>query len=307
MAITYRKHRFSGFQEYIDRNASRGPASADSTPLYAHPVDSWILQTLNATPIKAVMSRAMDVFISFQFGHMLTSSIPIDQNSFPDLFEVLAHCARTLNIAIPHAVARQTPDLHNAATAGTDEYHFIFITAGLCQNYSRDEAAFVIGHECGHIAASHMLYHTMVYILTRAASLRMGFIGQILRLTAGIPLMAWSRRSEVTADRAGLLCCGDIAVAERALVRLVAGLADINRVDIEDYLRKSRSMEEFHSMGMTRELFASHPMIARRVEALRMFANSELYYDLTGKPRPADRTLLTRAELDRQVNEIVKP
>jgi Zn-dependent protease with chaperone function len=307
MAITYRDQRFSGFQEYIDRNAGPGPASADSTPLYAHPVDGWILHTLNATPIKAVMSRALDVYISFNFGHMLTSSLHIDRNSFPDLYEVLAHCAQTLNISIPHAVARQTRDLFNAYTAGTDEYHFIFISATLCEEYTRGEAAFVIGHECGHIAAGHMLYHNMVRILTQAASLRMGFIGYILRLTAGVPLMAWSRRSEVTADRAGLLCCGDIATAERALVRLVAGLADINRVDIEDYLRRSRSMEEFHSTGMINELMASHPMIARRVEALRMFANSELYYDLSGKPRPTDKVLLTRAELDRQVNEIVKP
>jgi Zn-dependent protease with chaperone function len=152
-----------------------------------------------------------------------------------------------------------------------------------------------------------MLYHTMVRILTEAATLRMGIIGYLLRMTAGVALMAWSRRSEVTADRAGLLCCGDIAIAERALVRLVAGLADADRVDIEDYLRKSRSMEEFHNMGMVNELFATHPMIARRVEALRMFANSELYYDLTGKSRPVDRVLLTREELDRQVNEIVKP
>jgi hypothetical protein len=58
---------------------------------------------------------------------------------------------------------------------------------------------------------------------------------------------------------------------------------------------------------MINELMASHPMIARRVEALRMFANSELYYDLSGKPRPTDKVLLTREELDRQVNEIVKP
>lgn len=246
-------------------------------------------------------------FISLNFGQMLASSIPIDQYSFPDLFEVLAHCARTLNIPIPHAVARSANGALNAGTAGTDEYHFIMITANLCQEFTREEAGFVIGHECGHIAASHMLYHTMVRVLTEAASLRMGIIGELLRLTAGIPLMAWSRRSEVTADRAGLLCCGDIAVAERALVRLVAGAADIKRVDIEDYLRKSRSMEDFHSLGMARELMSTHPMIARRVEALRMFANSELYYDLTGKPRPAGKVLLTKEQLDRQVNEIVKP
>ncbi|NJP04838.1 MAG: M48 family metalloprotease [Chloroflexaceae bacterium] len=112
---------------------------------------------------------------------------------------------------------------------------------------------------------------------------------------------------QVTADRAGLLCCGDIAVAERALLRLVTGLADADRVDLEDYLRKSRSSEEFHSLGMMNELLASHPAISRRIEALRLFAHSEIYYDLTGRPHPEDQLLLTREELDRRVNEIVKP
>lgn len=307
MAVTFRDQRFSGFQDYIARSTSQRPTGADATPPYTHPVDGWILQTLNATPVKAVMSKALDVFISIEFGHLLTSSIPIDQYSFPDIFEILAHCARTLDIPIPHAVARTSPDLYNAGTAGTDEYHFIFITAGLCQHYTHDEACFVIGHECGHIAAGHMLYQTMVHILTRAVISRMGLIGPLLNLTAGIPLRAWSRRAEVTADRAGLLCCGDIRTAERALVRLVAGLANVDRIDIDDYLRRSRAMEDYHSLGMANELLATHPMIARRVDALRLFANSELYYEISGKPRPTDRTLIRRDELDRRVNEIVKP
>ncbi|NJP04839.1 MAG: M48 family metalloprotease [Chloroflexaceae bacterium] len=177
MAITYQNQRYTGFQEYINRKvARRGSVPADSTPDYAHPVDGWILRTLNATPVRAVMSKAMDIFISINFGHMLSSSIHIDQNSFPDLFEVLSHCARTLDIPVPHAVARQGSDLFNAGTAGTDEYHFIMISSTLCQYYTRDEACFVIGHECGHIASSHMMYHTLVRILTEAIAPRLAIL-----------------------------------------------------------------------------------------------------------------------------------
>ncbi len=306
MAITYRDQQFTSFQDYI-RSAPRVPSDTDATPLYAHPIDGWIIRTLNATPIKTMMSKAVDVLISLNFGHMLTSSISIDQHSFPDLFEILAHCSSTLGIAMPHAVARQSPDLFNAATAGTDEYHFIFITAGLCQMYTKEEATFVIGHECGHIAAGHVLYNTMVVLMTNVLGLSLGMIGRLLLQTAWVPLRAWSRRAEITCDRAGLLCCGDIKVAERALLRLVSGLADVDRVDLEDYLRRSRSMEEFHSVAMLQELRATHPMIARRIEALRLFASSELYYDLTDKPRPDEVRLLTRQELDDRVNEIVRP
>jgi Zn-dependent protease with chaperone function len=306
MAITYRDRQFTGFQEYI-QTARRAPADTDSTPLYAHPIDGWIVRTLNATPIKNTMSKAVDLLISLNFGHMLANSISIDQHSFPDLFEILAHCSSTLGIAMPHAVARQSPDLFNAATAGTDEYHFISITAGLCEMYTPQEATFVIGHECGHIAAGHVLYNTVVVLMTYSIAPALGPIGQILMRTAWVPLRAWSRRAEITCDRAGLLCCGDIAIAERALLRLVAGFADVDRIDIEDFLRRARATEDFHSLGMLQEWNATHPLIARRIEALRLFADSELYYDLSGKPRPTDRRLLPRQELDDRINELIQP
>ncbi len=306
MAIYYRDQQLTGFQDYIQR-ARRSPAAEDATPLYAHPVDGWIIRTLNATPTRAVMSKAVDLLISLNFGHMLANSISIDQHSFPDLFEILAHCSTTLDIAMPHAVARQSPQLFNAATAGTDEYHFIFITAGLCQYFTREEATFVVGHECGHIAAGHVLYNTIVVLMTQAIAPALGAIGRLLLQTAWVPLRAWSRRAEITCDRAGLLCCGDVKVAERALLRLVAGHADVDRVDIEDFLRRARAVEEYHSLGMVQEWQATHPLIARRIEALRLFASSELYHDLTGTPYPADQRLLTRAELDARVNEIVSP
>jgi len=47
--------------------------------------------------------------------------------------------------------------------------------------------------------------------------------------------------------------------------------------------------------------------IPKRIEAIRLFARSELYYDLTGQPAPTGVELLTQVELDRLTNQIVKP
>ena len=256
MAITYQGQRFQGFQDYIERQASAGLQGGDSAPLYAHPVDGWIIRTLNATPVKSVMNKALDVLVSYQFGYELARSIFIDDQSFPDIFEVLSHCARVLGIPIPHAVTRHDVALFNAYTAGTDEYAFINISSALCKHFTNEEASFVVGHECGHIASGHMTYHTVASALTNAALGQLGPIGAVLRLTAGIPLNAWERRSEVTADRAGLLCCGDIAVAERSLLRLVTGLADAERVDLEDFLRRSKEVREYHRLSTIQFLTA---------------------------------------------------
>ena len=43
----------------------------------------------------------------------------------------------------------------------------------------------------------------------------------------------------------------------------------------------------------------------KRIKALELFARSELYYELTGLPRP-DGPLLDRAALERETTEIVK-
>jgi Zn-dependent protease with chaperone function len=271
-------------------------------------VDEWILRSLRATPVKAAIDRAVDTLLSIQFGQYLATSVFIDEKSFPDLFQILSQCSDTLGIPTPHAVARHDPYLFNAFTAGTDEYSFIYMSSALCQFYTPEEASFVIGHECGHVASEHMVYHTAAHVLTDAATRRtFGMAGFFLRLTAGLSLLAWSRRSEITADRAGLLCCGDIRTAERALLRLVTGLAAVEQVDIEDYLRRYKGMQDFHNLSGFEQMFTTHPLIPKRIEALRLFANSELYYELSRKSRPIDRSLLGREELDRQVNEIVKP
>jgi hypothetical protein len=48
-------------------------------------------------------------------------------------------------------------------------------------------------------------------------------------------------------------------------------------------------------------------MIPKRIEALRLFARSQLYFEITGKPTPDGVDLLTKPELDRLTNQLVKP
>lgn len=308
MTIKYQEKKLLSFQEYIERAARNGVDGLASTPLYAHPVDAWIIKSLNSTPVKSAMNKALDALTSFIFGGSLVSGIVIDQNSFPELFAILSHCSETLCIPIPHSVTEHREDaLLNAFTAGTDEYSFIVISSALYDVMTKEEVCFVIGHECGHIAAGHAANNTLVNLLLGALEVN-PLIGSILKSTAGLPLTAWSRRSEITADRAGLLCCGDVRIAQKALLRLVIGLADIENVDIDNYLHRARETKKFHKIPyLFNQLFATHPDIPKRIEALELFADSEIYYHLSGKSKPAGKTLLTQEELDKQVRQLIKP
>src|SRR5437879_4007151 len=121
MSIQYLDQRFPSLQDYIDRQTGPGVAGDDATPLYAHPIDEWILKTLNATPARAVIDKAIDAIISYQFGQMLAESVVIDQRSFPELYTVLENCSATLGISVPHAVTLEYGGFINAFTAGTDD------------------------------------------------------------------------------------------------------------------------------------------------------------------------------------------
>jgi Zn-dependent protease with chaperone function len=307
MATTQPQRRFVGFAEYIEAQERRGLRDEHGTPLYAHPVDEWILRALNSTPVNEAIEKAVDSMVSMELGQYVVQGIAVDQKSFPDLFARISHCAATLDIPIPHAVVGDIGVLFNAFTAGTDEYSFIFITPGLSQYFTPEEAEFVIGHECGHIAARHMTYHTLGWLLTQKAFFKLFPLLRQLWEIILMPILAWSRRSEITCDRAGLLCCGDLAVAERALIRLVAGHADTDRVDIDDYLRKSREAQEYHGISIISQLMKSHPSIPQRIEALRLFARSEVYYSLSGKEPPPGQKVLSREELNGRIHDIVKP
>ncbi len=300
---------FIGFREYILHITRQARFVGGAAPPYAHPVDKWIISALNATPVKAVTTKAVDTLVDWSFGYQLAESTAVDRRSFPDLFEILVRSADALDIATPHAVARHNEQLglFNAFTAGTDDYAFISISTALCRFFTTEELHFIIGHECGHIAAGHVLYHTLAAILAGEIAARLGPLGPLLQLTLGVPLAAWSRRSEVTADRAGLICCGDIEIAERALLRVVTGMADVERVDIDDYLRRFRQVTEHHKLGQWQALFKNHPMIPRRIIALRLFAESELYYEVSGKSPPAGKRLLNRDDLNKRVSEIIAP
>jgi len=295
------------FQAYLEAGGDRGLGAEGGSPPYAHPMDGWILKTLDAMPVKHVLDTAIDTLISVQLGRFIAQSIPIDHKSFPQLYELVSECSERLGIAVPHALMGSFGGSFNAFTAGTDEYNFLFVTDGLLKHFPLPEAHFVVGHECGHIAAKHLIYHTLLEAMTDTALGILRPAARMLRLVAGTALLAWSRRSEITCDRAGLLCCGDLQVAERALVGLVAGFAGAKEVDIDQYLRRYREMSDYHGASAWQELFYTHPMIPKRIEGLRLFARSELYFELRREAAPAGVELLSRAELDQLTGELVRP
>jgi Zn-dependent protease with chaperone function len=115
-----------------------------------------------------------------------------------------------------------------------------------------------------------------------------------------LALSGWSRRAEITCDRAGLLCSSDVDVSMRALAKLALGSVKLyEEFNLEAYLEQYDEGQD--GIGKITEITASHPWLPKRVKALRAFAESRLYRAHIGQ-----RGGITMDEVDEQVHGIIK-
>ncbi len=254
---------------------------------FAHPVDQSIIKTLDSPAINAVFNKIVQTSIDANYGLALATGIHVSRNAYKQLYEIVVDCAKELGIPVPYVIISDSVHGLNACTAGTNQFSFIAISTMLPVIFSREEMKFVIGHECGHLALGHVVYHSAISMMGVAGGL-LPLVGPIIAKTISYPLNAWGRRSEISADRAGLICCGDINVAKRALMRLEGGLLNIDNIDIDEYVRESERMLDSTSIGKFAEFNMQHPIIPKRIKALDLFSKSAIYGKRTGQPIDVD-------------------
>lgn len=268
---------------------------------YAHPIDSGIISVLNIPGIRTVFGSAVDMMTDLNYSQIISTGIPVNEKSFPEINDIVNHCVSVLGIRHPYVVISSAIAL-NAFTVGTDEEPYIVLGNMLVRVMEPAKLTFIIGHECGHIAMGHVVYHTVV---STAGSLSKAIpmIGSIVYQAASLALTAWSRRSEITADRAGLLCNLNLEEAKKALLQLQSGFIDADRLDINNYLLNSKRYRRRSVLRRVSEFAQAHPPLPKRMEALSIFANSELYFAAQGLDAPAK--CISECDLTRSVEHII--
>lgn len=269
---------------------------------YGHPIDSGLVRALDTELLNGAFRRFVDFNADSTMGQIVASSIPVTKENYPALNRIVDECVQTLGIRRPYVVVTSHMGGINAMTFGSDEEPYIAVTSLLTRVMTEAQMRFVIGHECGHIAMGHMVYHTAASVLG-AFSQFIPVVGKVVYSTISYPLNAWARRSEITADRAGLHCCGDPEVAKKTLLQLETAFNSADEVDMRAYLESSR---RYLSKGLVRKLGeygSNHPMTPKRIEAIDLFSRSTLYYDMMGLPTPPDA--IGEAELARQTERII--
>jgi len=285
---------FGGFVASSNRHAGREQAGRVA---YAYEGDRAMMRTLSKMPpitlAAAALVRAYKRFLKNQY---LGTTVRVSEQQFPRIHAIAARCAERLDVATPTLYVANSPFL-NAYTFGTQEDSFIVVHSALIDHFTEAELSFVIGHETGHIQNQHVVYGTLLHVLRTTASLLLRWISPPIE----VALLAWYRRAEITCDRAGLLCCGDVEVATKSFLKMATGSQKLYaELDADAYL--SQLEEGRHGFGRFTEAFATHPYLPKRVSALRLFTESALCREALSLGEGG----LSMEEGDRRTHDIIQ-
>ena len=245
------------------------PYSAES---YIHEMDRKAFAALNTFPrfVKLVEAYQANFDEKVARIRLLSSAVRISENQMPEIYRLLPPICEKLGIDVPELYYVREKEI-NAATMGTTQ-PCISVTSGLIKHLSSDQIASVLAHECGHIACKHYLYHSIVAnVINKLNDSPLGYVEAFRRfVTPGLvnAFRFWDRCSELSADRAAILCDGKPETMVDALIR-IHGYDNINRdefikqaVDLHSFVSDTKGSKAIEQMIISGE---SHPRLATRV------------------------------------------
>ena len=287
------------FEDFVSRRrAERAGGGADTTGHdYTYTFDRQSrIAFENTKPVALAVEASVRLFKQIGKHQLLGNAVKVSERQFPRIYGITKRACDVLQIPMPHVFIVNDPRF-NAGTLGTNEDSFIMVHSALVDQYSEDELLTVIGHECGHIHNSHVAYLTALHYLSFMAGM---FVPWILQ-PAMVALRTWSRRAEITCDRAGMLVSKDQRASERAITKLAVGSRKLyEEFNVDAFLEQHE--EGSQGIGRYMEVFATHPWLPKRVLAMRAFGDSQLYHQAVGSAAPG----LTMSEVDERVAALLK-
>jgi Zn-dependent protease with chaperone function len=251
-----------------------------SSRAYEHPADRSALVALRKlsgfdTVFKALSGLLPERSLKLLF---LSDSVRVGEAQFPHLYEMLRDASYILDLEkVPTMYVAQNPQ-PNAMCIGLDE-PLIVVTTGLVELLDEEEMRAVVGHETGHALSGHSVYRTILLFLTNLA-LKVAWIplGNVAIMAIVTALREWFRKSELSADRAGLLVGQDLNASMRGLMK-IAGGNHLHEMNVDAFLAQA---EEYEHAGDLRDsvlkilnvLPRSHPFTTVRAAELKKWAAS---------------------------------
>ncbi len=278
--------RVNGAAENANGNGGAPHASARriltsiSSRSWEHPADRAALAALRKLPVFDEVLKTLFGFfgekpirLAFQ-----ANALRVSEHQYGHIYERYRDIVETLDTEEYPLYVSQTP-IANAGAYGMDQ-PFIILNSGTVLILNDDELSFILGHEVGHIMSGHVLYRTMMVLLIQLASLGFPIVGLAARAVL-MGLLEWSRKSELSSDRAGLLSIQDADVAMTAMMKMAGGGTSSN-LDLGEFVSQAEDYREGgdvadHVFKVLNLLGVTHPFWVLRLSEIRSWIESGEY------------------------------
>lgn len=258
---------------------------------WEHPADKMALNALRNIPVldeavKMIMRFLPEKILKLEY---LSSAVRVNERQIPRIYGILKECCEILDSPyVPEIYIVQNPDM-NAMAMGADKPFLVF-NSGLIKNMDNEKLSYVMGHELGHILSGHVLYKQVYYLvqflLNRSADFLPPPIANVIRVISTTTmiltaLIEWNKKSELSADRAGLLCTQDPNMVYNSLMQMAGGSFS-NEMSVEEFIKQSEEYENNVDFleSVYKRMIAfekSHPFLAVRVKELKKWVEKGEY------------------------------
>lgn len=285
------------FARYIQDRRGQAERRVREGSAYAYSGERKVRRTLNsARPVVIALEATTRLWQNVAKTELLGTAVKVTGQQFPRLHNATRAASEALHMEPPAVYVTPASSAIRAQVLGVNDDSYVVVNAALIDQLDDTELIALVGHELGHIQNDHVLYTTALYYLTEAAAMFVRWAVQPAIMT----LQAWSRRAEITCDRAALLAARNLDTAMTAMVKIALGIEKGSQVDVHAYIENLP--ETRRGVGRYAELFRTQPYLPKRLQALRRFADSSLYkssigQDYKGAPSTAD--------IDAEVAEIL--
>ena len=245
---------------------------------WEHPADRAALQALRSIPgfddvvrkVLSVLGGERGIRLLFQ-----GNSVRAGATQFPRLWALQTEVATTFDWPkVPELYISQTP-VFNAGAYGIDD-PFIVVQTGAVELLNEEELRILLSHEMGHVVSGHSLYRTIAEILLNVSLSALPILAGIALLPFRLAILEWSRKSELSADRAGLLGGQDVMAAQQVFMKMAGGFRGAGPVDLDvnafmtqanEYLGSNEGLDVVYKILNT--LALTHPMHTVRAAELQ--------------------------------------
>lgn len=258
-----------------------------SAVAWEHPADRAALQALRAVPGFDDVVRKVIALLGGERGIRLLfqgNAVRVGPAQFPKIWTLHVEVCTTFDWErIPELYITQTP-IFNAGAYGVDD-PFIVLNSAALELLDDDELRVLLAHELGHVMSGHALYTTIVAILALISLGALPLLAGVVLLPVRLAFLEWSRKSELSADRAGLLGQQDIVVAQRLDMKMAGGgrgpmfegtmNVDAFMAQAHEYAASKEGLDTVYKIINT--LALTHPMHTVRAAELQRWVASGDY------------------------------